>query len=68
MRRISPGWDCHGLPIEHKVETMIGRAGTKVPHKEFRQKCREYAARQIEGQKADFIRMGVLVVTGKILT
>ncbi|EPJ46441.1 MAG: isoleucyl-tRNA synthetase [Osedax symbiont Rs1] len=55
-----PGWDCHGLPIEHKVETMIGRAGTKVPHKEFRQKCREYAARQIEGQKADFIRMGVL--------
>ncbi|MEM5528945.1 isoleucine--tRNA ligase [Gammaproteobacteria bacterium AS21] len=55
-----PGWDCHGLPIEHKVETMIGRAGTKVPHAEFRQKCREYAAKQIEGQKADFIRMGVL--------
>ena len=55
-----PGWDCHGLPIEHKVETMIGRAGTKVPHAEFRKKCREYAAKQIEGQKVDFIRMGVL--------
>jgi len=55
-----PGWDCHGLPIEHKVETMIGRAGVKVPHAEFRKKCREYAAKQIDGQKADFIRMGVL--------
>ncbi len=55
-----PGWDCHGLPIEHKVETMIGRAGTKVPYTEFRKKCREYAAKQIKGQKADFIRMGVL--------
>ncbi len=55
-----PGWDCHGLPIEHKVETMIGRAGTKVPYAEFRKKCREYAAKQIEGQKKDFIRLGVL--------
>ncbi len=55
-----PGWDCHGLPIEHKVETMIGRAGTKVPYTEFRKKCREYAAKQIEGQKKDFIRLGVL--------
>lgn len=55
-----PGWDCHGLPIEHKVETMIGKAGDKVPYREFRQKCREYAAKQVEGQKADFIRLGVL--------
>ncbi|MGB1236588.1 MAG: isoleucine--tRNA ligase [Pseudomonadales bacterium] len=54
-----PGWDCHGLPIEHKVETMIGRAGTKVPYTEFRAKCREYAAKQVEGQKADFIRLGI---------
>ncbi len=54
-----PGWDCHGLPIEHKVETMIGRAGTKVSYTEFRKKCREYAAKQIAGQKADFIRLGV---------
>ncbi|MFC6634561.1 isoleucine--tRNA ligase [Microbulbifer taiwanensis] len=54
-----PGWDCHGLPIEHRVEKKIGKAGTKVDHKTFRQKCRDYAARQVEGQKKDFIRLGV---------
>ena len=54
-----PGWDCHGLPIEHRVEKKIGKAGAKVPFAEFRQKCREYAAKQIEGQKKDFIRLGV---------
>lgn len=54
-----PGWDCHGLPIEHKVETKIGKAGVKVDHKTFRQKCRDYAKRQVEGQKKDFIRLGV---------
>ena len=41
-----PGWDCHGLPIEHKVETKIGKAGVKVDHKTFRRKCREYATKQ----------------------
>ncbi|REG81207.1 isoleucine--tRNA ligase [Marinomonas pollencensis] len=55
-----PGWDCHGLPIEHKVEQMIGKAGTKVSYKEFRAKCREYAYTQIEAQKKDFIRLGVM--------
>jgi len=55
-----PGWDCHGLPIEHKVETLIGKAGSQVPYREFRQKCREYAAEQVAGQKADFIRLGVV--------
>ncbi|MCH8531176.1 MAG: isoleucine--tRNA ligase [Saccharospirillum sp.] len=54
-----PGWDCHGLPIEHKVETTIGRAGDKVDFKTFRAKCREFALSQIEGQRKDFIRMGV---------
>ena len=54
-----PGWDCHGLPIEHKVEGMIGRAGVKVDFETFRQKCREYATKQIEGQKAGFIRLGI---------
>lgn len=54
-----PGWDCHGLPIEHKVETKIGKAGVKVSHKVFRQKCRDYARKQVEGQKKDFIRLGV---------
>src|SRR5690606_20973766 len=54
-----PGWDCHGLPIEHNVEKKIGKAGVKVDHQAFRQKCREYAAQQIEGQKKDFVRLGV---------
>ncbi|RBO79713.1 isoleucyl-tRNA synthetase [Marinomonas aquiplantarum] len=55
-----PGWDCHGLPIEHKVEQMIGKAGDKVSFKEFRAKCREYAYTQIEEQKKDFVRLGVM--------
>lgn len=55
-----PGWDCHGLPIEHNVEKKIGKAGDKVDVKTFRQKCREYAAGQLEGQRKDFIRLGVL--------
>lgn len=54
-----PGWDCHGLPIEHNVEKKIGKAGVKVDFKTFRQKCREYAAKQVEGQKKDFIRLGI---------
>ena len=55
-----PGWDCHGLPIEHKVESKIGKPGVKVDHKTFRGKCRDYAARQVAGQKKDFQRLGVL--------
>ncbi|HHR6079801.1 TPA: isoleucine--tRNA ligase [Providencia alcalifaciens] len=55
-----PGWDCHGLPIEHKVEQIVGKPGEKVSAAEFRAKCREYAKEQIDGQKADFIRLGVL--------
>lgn len=55
-----PGWDCHGLPIEHRVEKKIGKAGVKVPFAEFREKCRDYANKQIDGQKKDFIRLGVL--------
>lgn len=55
-----PGWDCHGLPIEHKVEQMIGKPGEKVTAAEFREACRQYAAEQVEGQKKDFIRLGVL--------
>ncbi|EIC86544.1 isoleucine--tRNA ligase [Serratia sp. M24T3] len=55
-----PGWDCHGLPIELKVEQLIGKPGEKVTPAEFRAACRTYAAEQIEGQKADFIRLGVL--------
>ena len=49
-----PGWDCHGLPIEHNVEKKVGKAGVKVDVKTFRQKCREYAAKQVAGQKSGF--------------
>ena len=52
-----PGWDCHGLPIEHKVEVTHGKG---LPADKVRELCRAYAAEQIEGQKADFIRLGVL--------
>ncbi len=55
-----PGWDCHGLPIEHKVEGMLGKAGDKVDFKTFRKKCREYAAKQVDGQREGFKRMGIL--------
>ncbi len=54
-----PGWDCHGLPIEHKVETMIGRAGDKVDRAEFRRQCRLYAMAQVDCQRKEFIRLGV---------
>ena len=55
-----PGWDCHGLPIEHVVEKKIGKAGSKVEHALFRQKCRDYAMRQVDGQRRDFVRLGIL--------
>ncbi|MGH8466698.1 MAG: class I tRNA ligase family protein, partial [Pseudomonas sp.] len=52
-----PGWDCHGLPIEHKVEVTHGKHLTADKTREL---CRAYAAEQIEGQKKEFIRLGVL--------
>ena len=55
-----PGWDCHGLPIELKVEAKVGKVGQKVDAAAFRAACREYAASQVELQKADFERLGVL--------
>ena len=55
-----PGWDCHGLPIELQVEKKVGKVGQKVDAATFRQKCREYADRQIENQSADFQRLGGL--------
>ena len=55
-----PGWDCHGLPIELQVEKKIGKAGVKVSPAEFRNACREYAAKQVEIQKEAFMRLGIL--------
>nr|WP_273637169.1 isoleucine--tRNA ligase, N-acetyltransferase domain-containing [Moraxella catarrhalis] len=55
-----PGWDCHGLPIEQKVEQKIGKVGQKVNATKFREACREYAKSQVQLQMADFKRLGVL--------
>jgi len=55
-----PGWDCHGLPIESNVEKKIGKAGHKVSPTEFRKACREYALTQINYQRAEFQRLGVI--------
>lgn len=54
-----PGWDCHGLPIELNVEKKVGKAGHKVDAATFREKCREYAYKQVNGQREDFKRLGV---------
>ena len=55
-----PGWDCHGLPIELNVEKKIGKVGQKVTASEFREACRKYAASQVEIQKKDFKRLGII--------
>ncbi|MFY9179874.1 MAG: isoleucine--tRNA ligase [Venatoribacter sp.] len=55
-----PGWDCHGLPIELKVEEKVGKVGEKVTASEFRKHCRAYAQEQVNGQREDFKRLMVL--------
>ncbi len=55
-----PGWDCHGLPIELQVEKKVGKAGVKVDAKTFRDACRDYANKQVDNQRTDFKRLGVL--------
>ncbi len=55
-----PGWDCHGLPIELNVEKKKGKVGQKIGATEFRQECRNYAQKQVDGQMADFQRLGVM--------
>ncbi len=52
-----PGWDCHGLPIEHQIEKTHGK---HLPSNKARELCRSYAQEQVERQKKDFIRLGVL--------
>jgi isoleucyl-tRNA synthetase len=55
-----PGWDCHGLPIELQVEKKHGRPGQKLDARAFRAACRAYAQEQIELQRSDFKRLGIL--------
>ncbi len=57
-----PGWDCHGLPIEWKIEEEYRKKGKNkddVPIVKFRQECREFAEKWIEIQKKEFRRLGV---------
>src|SRR6202522_705698 len=55
-----PGWDCHGLRIEMQVEKTHGRVGQKINAKAFRAACREYALKQVDLQRTEFKRLGVL--------
>ncbi|MBM7405458.1 MULTISPECIES: isoleucine--tRNA ligase [Sphingomonas] len=58
-----PGWDCHGLPIEWKIEEQYRakkRSKDEVPPAEFRAECRAYAAHWVDVQKGQFQRLGVL--------
>ncbi|RBA23765.1 isoleucine--tRNA ligase [Herminiimonas fonticola] len=52
-----PGWDCHGMPIEIQIEKLYGKS---LPTADVLEKSRAYASEQIERQKKDFIRLGVL--------
>lgn len=55
-----PGWDCHGLPIEHNVDKELGSKKKEIPKISFREACRKYAAKWIKIQKEEFKRLGVL--------
>ncbi|MEW6720155.1 MAG: isoleucine--tRNA ligase [Thermodesulfobacteriota bacterium] len=55
-----PGWDCHGLPIEHQVDKTLGAKKETLPTAVKRRLCREYAAKFIDIQRAEFKRLGVL--------
>ncbi|HVY23273.1 MAG TPA: isoleucine--tRNA ligase [Steroidobacteraceae bacterium] len=55
-----PGWDCHGLPIEHQIEKARGKEVKMLEPRVFRQACREYAMEQVNGQREDFKRLGVI--------
>jgi len=54
-----PGWDCHGLPIEHKVAGELGAEAEKLGKLEIRKRCRAYAMKWIDAQRGEFKRLGV---------
>ena len=55
-----PGWDCHGLPIEHKVDSELGSKKIGMSQAEVRKTCRRYAEKWIDIQRSEFKRLGVL--------
>ncbi len=54
-----PGWDCHGLPIEIKVDSELGSKKAKMSAAEIRRACRKYAEKYVNLQREDFIRLGI---------
>ncbi|HEX6101329.1 MAG TPA: isoleucine--tRNA ligase [Thermoanaerobaculia bacterium] len=54
-----PGWDCHGLPIEHAVGKELGSKRAEMSSAEIRRACRQFAAKFVDVQREDFIRLGV---------
>ncbi|MBV8518261.1 MAG: isoleucine--tRNA ligase [Acidobacteria bacterium] len=54
-----PGWDCHGLPIEHAVGKELGAKRAEMPAAEIRRACRQFAAKYVDIQREDFVRLGV---------
>ena len=55
-----PGWDCHGLPIEHNVDKELGPKKKNMTQADFRRLCRSYAEKFIDIQRAKFKRLGVV--------
>ena len=55
-----PGWDCHGLPVEHNVEKELGSKKLKMSQAEIRKLCRAYAEKYIDIQREEFKRLGVM--------
>jgi len=55
-----PGWDCHGLPIEHNVEKDLGKKKREMTQIQIRQECRKYAEKFVDIQRDEFKRLGVL--------
>ncbi len=55
-----PGWDCHGLPIEHNVDKEIGEKKKKLSLADVRRLCREYAEKFIDIQRNEFKRLGIM--------
>ena len=55
-----PGWDCHGLPIEHNVDKELGKDKMNMTQSEVREKCRKYAEKFVDIQRKEFKRLGVM--------
>ncbi|MEO8218612.1 MAG: isoleucine--tRNA ligase [Acidobacteriota bacterium] len=54
-----PGWDCHGLPIEHQVDKELGSKKRDMSAADFRRTCRDFASKMVDIQREDFVRLGV---------